>query len=149
MSGFDENADQGEDLDLWARIATKYPIAFSWDIGAIYHMEAVNRLCSNLQPIRHHPLIINGKKALRNHEIPLKFLPFFKEYIAKKEIEIAARNILARDIITEQEMLDQIETKKFFFEKFKCQMYSRLPPQVYILINRWKFILRPLIVFPQ
>ncbi|MHA1491430.1 MAG: glycosyltransferase family 2 protein [Promethearchaeota archaeon] len=149
MSGFDEYAIQGEDLDLWARVATKYPIAFSWDIGVIYHMEAPNRICSNLQPIRYHPLIVNGKKSIRNHEIPLEILPFFKEYIAKKEIEVAARNILVGDMNTARKMIDQIETKKFFFEKFKCHVYSRLPPQVYRFIYRWKFILRPLRILHQ
>lgn len=149
MSGFDEYASQGEDLDLWARIATKYPMAFSWHIGAIYHMGAANRICSNIRPIRYHPLIINGKKAIRNHEIPLQILPVFREYIAKKEIEVAARNILAGDITTARKMIDQVETKRFYFEKFKCQIYSRLPPQIYKFINRCKFILRPLRIFEQ
>jgi hypothetical protein len=30
----------GEDLDVWCRIALKYPVAFSNSAGAIYHMDA-------------------------------------------------------------------------------------------------------------
>lgn len=144
MSGFDENAYWGTDLNLWAKIAIKHPIAFSWNVGAIYHKDAANRLFSNLQPIRYHPMIINGKKAIKNNEIPSKILPYFKEYIAQKEIQIAARNILAGDMDTAKKMIDEVETKRFYFDKLKCQMYSRLPNNIYKFIHRWKFILRPL-----
>jgi len=149
MGEFDEKAYQGEDLDIWAKIALKYPIAFSWDIGAIYHIDANNRLTENLKPIRYHPLIVNGKKAIRNNDVPLEILPDFKEFIAKKEIQIAARNILAGDVTTARKMIDQVETKRFYFDKFKCQMYSQLPIYIYKFIHRWRFILRPLdILYP-
>jgi glycosyltransferase involved in cell wall biosynthesis len=36
----------GEDLDLWAKIALCYPIAFSTITGAIYHEETENRACN-------------------------------------------------------------------------------------------------------
>lgn len=144
VNGFDENADQGEDLDLWSRIALKYPIAFAWDIGTIYHIDAVNRLSSKLQPIRYHPLIVNGKKAIINNEVPQQFLPYFREYIAKKEIQVAAMNILTGDVITARKMIDQVKTKRYSFDKFKCQMYCQLPIYIYKFIHRWKFVFRPL-----
>jgi len=144
MSGFDENAPQGEDLDLWAKIAIKYPIAFSWKVGAIYHMGAANRVCGIPQSIQYHPLVINGKRAIRNNEVPIDVLPYFKECIAKKEIQIIVRNILAGDRLTAKKMIDEVETKRFYFEKFKCRMYSHLPSYIYRFIHRWKFILRPL-----
>ena len=144
VGGFDEKANQGEDLDLWAKIALKYPVAFSWDIGGIYHLDAVNRICKTIKPINYHPLIVNGKKAIRNNVIPFQFLPDFKEYIAKKEIEVVEKNILAGNMITARKMIDQVETKIFYFDKFKCQMYSQLPNCIYKFIYRWKFILRPL-----
>jgi len=144
MSGFDEYAPTGMDLDLWARIAIKYPIAFSWDIGAIYHKEAADRICSNLQPIRYHPLIVSSKKAIRNNEIPSKILPYFKEYIAKKEIQISAINILAGDVKTAKTIINQVETKRFHLEKIKCKIYTRLPPVIFRYVRRWKFFLRPL-----
>ena len=144
MSGFDEYANQGEDLDLWAKIAIKYPIAFSWNAGAIWHLEAANRICAKLRPIRYHPLIINGKKAIKNNEIPLHILPDFKEYIAKKEIEVAARNILSGDVATAKKMIEEVETKRFYIDKLKCRMYCQLPIYVFKFITRWKFILRPL-----
>jgi len=144
--GFDERAYQGEDMDLWAKIALKYPIAFSWDIGAIYHVDAANRIGEVLRPIRYHPLIMNGKKAIKNNEVPLEILPDFKEFIAKKEIQIATRNILVGDVTTAREMIAQVETKRFYFDKFKCQMYSQLPNYIYKFIDRWKFIFRPLAI---
>ena len=144
FGGFDEKATLGEDLDLWARIALKYPIAFSWNIGTIYHIDADNRLCSKLEPIRYHPFIVNGKKAIRNNDVPLQILPYFQELIAKKEIQVAARNILAGDMNTARKMIDQVETTRFYFDKLKCQLYARLPDYIYKFIHRWKFFLHPL-----
>ncbi len=38
---------RGEDLDMWGRIALKYPIAFSTNATAVYNKQATNRLCLN------------------------------------------------------------------------------------------------------
>ena len=35
---------RGEDLDMWCRIALKFPIAYSTQVGAIYRQDADNRL---------------------------------------------------------------------------------------------------------
>jgi O-antigen/teichoic acid export membrane protein/glycosyltransferase involved in cell wall biosynthesis len=144
FSGFDENAEWGPDLDLWSRVALKYPIVFSWIIGGIYHKEVPNRISSRIKPIHYHPLIINGKKAIKNNEVPLKFLNDFKEVIAKKEIQVAAINLLAGDVATAKKIIDQVDTTKFIFNKIKCKIYIKLPLFIYRYIHLYKFLLRPL-----
>lgn len=39
----------GEDQDMWARIALKYPVCFSSEVSAIYHWETDNRACHSFQ----------------------------------------------------------------------------------------------------
>lgn len=43
---FVEGTNMGEDLDMWLRIALKYPIAFSWQGIAVYRRDSKNRLCA-------------------------------------------------------------------------------------------------------
>ncbi len=43
MGGFAEGYWYGEDVDLFGKIALKYPVAFSWESWALYHHEASNR----------------------------------------------------------------------------------------------------------
>ena len=107
-------------------------------------MEAVNRIGSTIQPIRYHPLVYNGKKAMKNNEIPSKFLPYFKELIAKKEIQVSAINILAGDRETAKLIIDQVETKQFHNEKIKCKIYTRLPVSLFKLVRHFRYILGPL-----
>jgi len=61
----------GEDNDLWCRIAVRYPIAFSNQVGAVYHMEAENRA---LRRQRHEtplsPIVETLDKALKSGILP-------------------------------------------------------------------------------
>jgi hypothetical protein len=39
MRGFPEGYWFGEDMDLFGKIALKYPVAFSYEFSAIYHWD--------------------------------------------------------------------------------------------------------------
>ena len=41
---FPEGEQEGGDLDMWCRIALKHQIAYSTEVGAIYHRDSVNRI---------------------------------------------------------------------------------------------------------
>ncbi len=43
IGGFPAGVGLGEDLDVWIRIALRYPVAFSPVSGAVYHRDAQNR----------------------------------------------------------------------------------------------------------
>ena len=59
-----------EDLDMWCRIALKYPIAFSTDEGAVYHQEADNRV-GNTPPELTEPRIVRTlENALAAGKLP-------------------------------------------------------------------------------
>jgi len=40
---FPEGEMEGEDLDMWCRIALRFPIAYSAEVGATYHADSENR----------------------------------------------------------------------------------------------------------
>lgn len=146
VGGFDENAIIGEDLDLWAKIALRYPVVFNWEIGAVYYKDAKNRVCSRVKPSEYHPVIVNGKKLLKNGDVPKQFIEIYKEFIAKKAITYAMENLIKGHPKISRKIIYKIETKKFEINKKKCLFYTRLPPIVYQTIHKWKFFLKPLII---
>ena len=93
MNGFNTAAWWGEDTDLWGRIALKYPIAFSWNIGAIYHTEAANRIPHRVMPVKENLFVTTVKEYLRIHEVSPELLSDLYVYIDKKRVETAIINV--------------------------------------------------------
>ena len=95
MGGFSEGSWYGEDADLFGKIALKYPIAFSWYVGAIYHIEAANRICNRPLPLVPEPFVKTALQSIENGTIPKGMLNDLKEYVAIKEIFRAENNLFA------------------------------------------------------
>jgi len=84
----------GEDLDLWARIALCYPIAFTTMTGAVYHEEAENRACNGtFTEADEHPFVESYKmfcnkqtRILNENDIHL--------YIGRLKLENARQHVL-------------------------------------------------------
>ena len=67
---FPEGEQRRGDLDMWCRIALKYPIAFSTDASAVYHREAENRVRDG-SPVVSEPRIVRTlENALATGEFP-------------------------------------------------------------------------------
>jgi glycosyltransferase involved in cell wall biosynthesis len=64
VGGFLERARFGEDLDLWARIAARYPIACDSRVLAIYHSEAQGRSFELRGTKAPYPVIVNRLREL-------------------------------------------------------------------------------------
>jgi glycosyltransferase involved in cell wall biosynthesis len=141
IGGFQVGEGMGEDLDFWAKIALNFPVAFSSEIGAIYHTDASNRACEFYQLISEEPLVKNGKKMIADGIVPKNVLPFFKEYIARKEIEIANRNIYGDNRLLAQKILTKIDTKYFWKEKLFWMIMLKLPKRIFEFIIRIKRLL--------
>ena len=95
MGGFPEEEWWAEDADLFGKIALKYPIAFSWYMGAIYHKEAINRLSNQPLPLVHEAFVKTALQSIENGTIPKDMLNDLNEYIALREIARAERNLFA------------------------------------------------------
>jgi glycosyltransferase involved in cell wall biosynthesis len=87
VGNFPEGISMGEDKDVWERIALKYRIAYSSQIGATYYLNSNNRLCD-----KYFDDIQKGKCDLFS-AIDLR-RSFFK-----KAQEAVAQNEVAPDIL--------------------------------------------------
>jgi len=127
MGCFNTETWWGEDTDLWGRIAFKYPIAFSWRGLGIYHTEATNRLCNRSEPIDEHFFVKTAKNAIESGEVPLNMEEFLLEYIAKKQIQTACRNIHAGRPDLAKDVIKNCKTRYFRTEKFLTLLWIYLP----------------------
>jgi len=60
---------RGEDTDMWCRIALRFPIALSTQIGGVYHRDADNRASLGARP-RNHRVIETLDRALEPGSLP-------------------------------------------------------------------------------
>ena len=136
--GFQTEVSMGEDIDLWAKIALKYPIAFSTDISAIYHTEASNRACDSPHPMEELILVKNAKKAIDDGIVPKKMLLHLNMYIARKEIDTAVINIFAGDYPLARKVLARVEPRYFWQEKYTWSIIARIPKPIFDQVRRTK-----------
>ena len=59
VGGFPESAVRGEDIDMWFRIAVRYPIAFSRYVGSTWFRDSTNRLCETVDESPADPVILH------------------------------------------------------------------------------------------
>jgi len=139
FGGFLTDTWYGEDNDLWGRIALKYPIAFSWEVGAIYYENALNRACSKNTPVKSHPFLEFSFNAIQNGEIREDILFGLKEYVAALQISLAARNICLGEPKLARVFLDNCDTSLFKCQKHFWILLSYIPPQVLFLFRKVKW----------
>ncbi|HQK56306.1 MAG TPA: glycosyltransferase [Methanolinea sp.] len=127
MGGFNEKVWLGEDIELWARIAFKYPIAFSWKGIVIYHTEAANRACRRIEPVEEDIVCRTAREAIEYGNVSVTNKEYILEYIAKKQIQSACRNLLAGRPDLAKIILKKCNTNYFKKEKAFAQLWAYLP----------------------
>jgi len=129
MGGFPVDTWWGEDADLWGKIALKYPIAFSWEFGAIYHWDALDRVCCR-PSLEQEPFVKTGRQAIAENMIPKEIFPDFIEYINRKEIYRAACNIIEGNPELSRRILAGTDTHRFYLQKIVLNLVSFLPQKI-------------------
>ncbi|MEN6509928.1 MAG: glycosyltransferase family A protein, partial [Smithella sp.] len=126
FGGFPEGAWWGEDTDLFGKIALKYPIAFSWEIGAVYHWDAKNRVCGkpSLTP---EPFVTFARNELKNNRVSDFFSTDLEEYVARKEIYRAASHLYIGNNLEARNILKNIQTGVFKTRKNLLLLLSIFP----------------------
>ncbi len=135
MGGFDTSAWYGEDVDLWGRIALKYPIAFTWDGMGIYHKEAANRACDKKKPIREHVFVTSARNALQAGEVPPELRDDLLEYVASRQIQIACRNLEAGRPDLARDNLKGCKTRYLRRSKYSAQFWAYVPSDMYHMLK--------------
>ncbi|KKG11618.1 hypothetical protein EO98_04595 [Methanosarcina sp. 2.H.T.1A.6] len=97
LGGFRVGFWWGEDVDLWGRIALKYPIAYNREIGAIYHQDIANSAGKRKEPAESHPFVDSARKFLISGDFPADILDDLEEYIEYQEVFTARHNIRCGD----------------------------------------------------
>ncbi|MFA5295892.1 MAG: glycosyltransferase family A protein [Methanoregulaceae archaeon] len=136
FGGFPEGVWWGEDTDLFGKIALKYPIAFSWEIGAVYHWNASNRACTR-PSVNIEPFVITGLEALQKCDISPEIRYYLEEYISRKELYRAICILLQNDRESAVRILKNIKTRIFFFQKCMLFLLSFIPQKTRNNIIEW------------
>jgi glycosyltransferase involved in cell wall biosynthesis len=146
VGGFPEGYWWAEDADLFGKIALKYPVAFSWVFGAIYHWDAENRACHKMDStialnFEDEPFIHTAHAALEKQEVPLELIGSLNEYIARREIVWVHQYIKNEEYKKARAILKQCKTQWFYEEKEKLlyQLNFRYPLILFLKEVRTNF----------
>lgn len=138
MGGFKLGSWWGEDSDLWGRIAIKYPIAFSWDGKAIYHVEASNRAGNRVESVTIDPFVESALKMLQDGQIPSDMKEDLMEYVAYKQIQTADRNLKASRPDLARANLRDCKTRRLRRSKYWILIWTFVPPSITRIVIRTK-----------
>lgn len=127
LGGFMTGEWMGEDIDLWAKIALKYPIAFSSVTSGIYHIDASNRACDKTLPLTEEVVVRTGKRAIQDGTVPDHLVSSFKDYLIRIELATIRRNIITGNTQSARKMLANVDTRIFQKEKFFLIFMSFMP----------------------
>ncbi len=127
VGGFSIGIKRGEDLDMWARIALKYPVAYTRYIGAIWHKDASNRACNHNIIDEFLPFTNIAIEAILNGQIQANMAQDIEKYIAKEKIKAIKQNILSGNLSNAKRMLRQYQMSQYYLKKIFWQFWSMMP----------------------
>jgi len=117
----------GGDIDMWLRIALKYPVAFSNVVGAVYYMDSASRVCLTEYSISDYKMVKTAREAISNGSVSGKDKLYLAEYIFMKEIERAGRCIIRGQSKKGRELLKESQTRYFWRKRLFFFLASFFP----------------------
>jgi len=138
MGGFKTEAWWAEDNDLWGRIALKYPIAFSWDGGGIYHLEASDRAGNRIEAVEENIFITSSRQAIQAGKVPPELKKDLLEYLALKQIQTAGLNLKAGRPELARSNLRNCKTQYLWKLKYWTLFWTYVPSRIFIKLRNFK-----------
>jgi hypothetical protein len=118
----------GEDTHMWCRIALKHAIAFSTQVGAVYHKEADNRACVLKKQLKEHCSVKAVQDALRTGAVPPELRRDAFEFMAYNQLEIASSNIAEGNPRYARQLLRTCRgTKRYAGARRRLMLQTMLP----------------------
>ncbi|HAM50142.1 MAG TPA: glycosyltransferase family 2 protein [Nitrospiraceae bacterium] len=114
VGGFKAGKRMGEDVDLWGRIAIRYPVAFSFQKGAVYCKNAENRACMVFRRQDEHPFLETVETWRGSENIPEKIKKDLELYICRLRLENVRQHVLAGNLERARELSALIRSKWTF-----------------------------------
>lgn len=133
--GFDETAWWGEDTDLWARIALRYPVAFSWDGEGLYNKCATNRACKVNHPVAEINFVGIVGELLQRGDIPANEVDWILEFITKIQLSTAWQNIISGRTDLARRNLKKCSSKLQRNQIFWLTFLSHIPHKFFFLVR--------------
>jgi glycosyltransferase involved in cell wall biosynthesis len=137
VGGFPEGYWWGEDVDLFGKIALKYPVAFSWELGGIYHWDALNRACDRItkEGYEDEPFVKTARSALMAQEVSPEFIESINEYITIRKIFRAVHYFRAGYPDIARIILKQCNTRWHYYLKIKWLFLANIPFPIYLFLR--------------
>ena len=131
---FPDGVRKGGDLDMWARIALRYPIAFSRYVGAIYYKDIPGSVI-RVHTMREGFKIVDTLEGFLkdNPDISRKRERYIREYINRFRLSSASHCIKAGRTDMAGEHLKKCHTRRFFIRK----LYLQLKRGRYCLLHKF------------
>jgi len=116
---FSETIQKGEDIEMWARSAAKFKIAFDSKTCVIWHRDGEPTLGNRQTNIIDYEFVDTLKKIDAEGKCFEEDKPYLKEMINKKYLDMAQTYIKAGDKENAKLLLKKVKTKKFIAKKIK------------------------------
>ncbi len=131
VGGFPVGEALTEDLDLWFRIALRYPIAWSNEELAIYFQDAGNRTIGYRRFTQEAVIARTIRAAIQAGLVPPEYIEDVREFAALYQLFSARDCLVQGNKDLARQILDYARgTKKFAREWWKWRLLATLPGNV-------------------
>ena len=140
LSGFREGVTWGADNDLWARIALKYPIAFSNKNCSRYIVrDPQQKRVYRVTATKEHPFIKTGTEFLASHNEGAEQYESVKKYVDRLRIDSVRYNLMVGDSTTARDLLVECAHQDYAIQKIFLYMWTYIPASLYKHFGQYVF----------
>lgn len=135
IGGFRESANRDEDIDVWLRIALRYPIAWTKEAMAIYHMDAENRVSGVIRFTGEPVISRTVREAIQSGMAPPEQIEGLREFAARFELDVVPHCLFAGKRRMAIKLLKACRgTRRLAWEWRKWRLLSLLPGNLGLLV---------------